>query len=138
MLQCELFGRALDLSKKIPETSIKSGAGASAVIDAIYKRDPLAVVGNVFQVFLEVLHTKRGSTETYKNFESRFEVQVSKFNSLSKTSHLPDSLISPTPTLTALSVSLFWLLLFLARVNTAPLLQRMTFCKLSPTFRSPL
>ncbi len=44
-------------------------------MNAVHKRDPLAVVSEVYQDFVDLLKTKRGPTEGFKNFESRFEAQ---------------------------------------------------------------
>ena len=93
-LQSQLYGRALDLSKKIPSTTIQSIEGASQIVKAVYKRDPLAVIRDVDQTFQQVMSTKRGLNESFKNFESRFEAQVSKYNSLSTESQLPNALVT--------------------------------------------
>lgn len=92
MLQSQLFGRARDLCKKIPDDTIQSSSGAEAIVKAVHKRDPLSAVSDVFQDFITLLSTKRGQNESFKNFESRFEAQVSKFNSHSHASKLPEAL----------------------------------------------
>jgi len=50
------------------------------------------VVSDVYQDFNDLLATKRGQNESFKNFESRFEAQVSKFNSHADSSKLPDAI----------------------------------------------
>ncbi len=40
MLQSQLYGRALDLSKKIPDEIIQSEGGVDAIVKAAYKREP--------------------------------------------------------------------------------------------------
>eukprot|EP00171_Calliarthron_tuberculosum_P017605 IDg17605t1 len=92
MLQSQLYGRARDLCKKISAETIQSENGADSIVKAVYKRDPLSVVSEVYQDFTKLLATKRHSTESFKYFESRFEAQVSKFNAHSESNHLPDSL----------------------------------------------
>ena len=81
ILMSNLFGRAKDLCKKIPDQEIQSDTGVDAIVKAIYKRDPLSAVSTVYQDFLTVLGTKRGASESFRNFESRFTANVSKFNS---------------------------------------------------------
>ena len=92
MLQANLFGRAKDLAKKIPDTTIRSNNGASAIVRGIHKRDTLSTVSAVYSDFISLLCTKRGEKESFKNFESRFEANVSKFNSHSEICELPESL----------------------------------------------
>lgn len=82
MLQSQLYGSASDLCKKNSSEEIQSDAGVEAAIRTVYKHDPLAVVNDLCSIFLKVLNTKRGTNETFKNFESRFKAQVSKLNSL--------------------------------------------------------
>lgn len=72
MLQSQLYGRARDLVKKIDPEDIKKEGGALLIVDAICKRDPLSVMSEVCTEFNEVLNTKRGSNESFLNFESRF------------------------------------------------------------------
>jgi len=94
MLQSQLFGRARDLVKKIDPETIQSDTGAAEIVKVVHKRDPLAVVSEVYQDFTTVLGTKRGNSESFKNFESRFDSQVSKFNAHATTTKLPDSLVA--------------------------------------------
>lgn len=94
MLQSQLYGRALDLSKKIPTATLQSPEGVSAIISAVYRRDRLVVVSNVYQLFQDMLSTKRGTSESFQNFESRFEAKVSKFNSQSENLKLPEALVT--------------------------------------------
>ncbi len=94
MLQSQLYGRARDLCRMIPTDVIQSPEGANAIVNAVFKRDPLAIVSEVYQDFFDLLNTKRGQTETFKNFESGFEAQCSKFNSHSDASKLPDALLA--------------------------------------------
>ncbi len=65
-----------------------------SIVQAVYKPDPPAAVSDVYQDFLEVINAKRGSNESFKNFESRFEAQVAKFNSHSESSKLPEALVA--------------------------------------------
>lgn len=82
MLQSQLYGRARRICRKISQTDIQSasGSGAKKIVEAVFKRDALAVVSEVYQVFLSLMTTKRGNNESFRNFESRFEAKVSKFN----------------------------------------------------------
>ena len=72
MLQSQLFGRALDLSKKIPTDTLESTAGVTVIVNAVFSRDPLAAVSTIYQLLLQVLNTKCGASESFQNFESRF------------------------------------------------------------------
>eukprot|EP00171_Calliarthron_tuberculosum_P001315 IDg1315t1 len=92
MLQSQLFGRARDLCKGIPSSDIQSPTGTAAIVRAVYKRDPLTVVSEVYYDFLSLLNLKRGSNESFKGYESRFEAQVSKFNAHSQKFTVPEAL----------------------------------------------
>ncbi len=94
MLQSQLYGRALDLSKKIPDSIIQSEQGTDAIVNDVYKRDPLAVVSNVYQDFIDLLNCKRGQSEYFKYFESRFEAQAANFNSHHQSLKLPGVLLA--------------------------------------------
>jgi len=94
MLQSQLYGRAKDLVKIAEAEKIQSAEGVNAILKAMYKRDALAVVSDLYQDFINVLKNTRGQSESFKNFESRFEVTVSKFNSLSTVSKLLDARVS--------------------------------------------
>ena len=92
MLQFQLYGRARDICKSVSDTDIQSDNDSKAIISAIYKRDSLSVVSEVYQCFTKLLFLKRRSNESVKNFESRFISQVSKFNASSSSDNLPESL----------------------------------------------
>lgn len=90
----QLFGRAKDLCKTISSEEMASIDGAQKIFKAVHKRDSLAVVTEIYGDFLTLLNTKRGENESYRNFESRFEAQVNKFNSRSTSTKLPESLLA--------------------------------------------
>eukprot|EP00171_Calliarthron_tuberculosum_P022021 IDg22021t1 len=92
MLQSQLFGRARDLCKSIPEKLLQSEQGVDEIVNAIHKRDALAVVSEVYQDFIELLATRRGQSEKFGDFEFRFSAQVSKFNCHSDLTKLPEAL----------------------------------------------
>ena len=92
MLQSQLYGRARDICRSITDTDIQSNTGWKSVVDAIYRREALSVVSDVYLNFTSLLSMKRGSTETFRNFESRFLAQVSRLNSTSTSSKLPEAL----------------------------------------------
>lgn len=92
VLQSNLFGRAKDLCKKVPDIEIQSENGVAAIVKVIHKRDLLTAVSNVYHDFLTLLDTKRGNSETFRNFESGFAAKVSKFNSHGKSCEIAESL----------------------------------------------
>ena len=63
MLQSQLYGRARDIVKKVDSSIIHSAKRADAVVSAIYKRDPLDVISEVYLGFIDMLRTKRGADE---------------------------------------------------------------------------
>lgn len=91
MLQSQLYGRALDLCKGIPDTDIQSDKGSVAILRAVYNRSSLLVLIEVYENFISHLNTKFFPTKTFKNFESNFDAQVSKFNVSSDAAKIPNS-----------------------------------------------
>lgn len=94
ILQSQLYGRAKDLCKALTDTEVQSDDGPYKIIKAVHKRDPLAVISEVYGDFTSLLMLKRGQTESFKNFATRFEAQFTKFNSHSDTTKLPDCLLA--------------------------------------------
>lgn len=72
----------------------KAQEGADAIVNALHKREALALVSDVLEDFLLLLNTKWSQNESFKNFESRFEVQVSKFHSHSDSAKLAEALVA--------------------------------------------
>lgn len=86
-----MYSRAKEILREVPNTIIESDNGTKAIVEYVYKRDALFNVSDVYQNFMTLMDFKRGSAETFRNFESRFEGQVSKFNAHSDTSKIPTS-----------------------------------------------
>ncbi len=78
ILQGQLFDRASDLVKAIPPHILMSDDGVFAFANAIHKFDALSATTDAFQSFLTALLCVRGTTETFTNFESRFEATLCK------------------------------------------------------------
>ena len=94
VLKSQLFGRAADLVKKLSDEDIMGNNEALRIAAVIYKTDPLTVLTDSFSKFQSLLNTRRGFTETFKTFESRFDAAVSRFNAASPSAKLSQSLIS--------------------------------------------
>lgn len=92
MLLSQLYGRAKDLCKKLPESEIQSASRVLAVVDAVYKRDTFSAVSDVYHDFIAVIDLKPEQNEAFPNFESRFEAQVDKFNLHCFSSQIPEAL----------------------------------------------
>ncbi len=90
MLHSHLYGRAKDLCQEIPFEQISSEGGCGKICKALHKRDALSVASTVYGDFLNLLSTKRGPNQAFRNFESRFAAAISKFKSHSA-SALPES-----------------------------------------------
>ena len=76
MLHSHLYGRAKDLCKEIPLTKIESDDGVDKICKAVYKQDALTIVRNAYSDFQDLLSTKRGYNESFRNFEYRFAAAV--------------------------------------------------------------
>lgn len=59
MLQSQLYGRARELCITISDSRTQSDNGSKVVVDAIYKRDTLPIVNDVYQNFMSLLNTRR-------------------------------------------------------------------------------
>lgn len=89
--QSHLYGRALDFSKSIMDENLTLVNRADAIVKIIFKQDPLAVISEVFKDLTVLLSSKRSDTKEFKEFESLFSAQISKFNSHSSDPKLPES-----------------------------------------------
>ena len=89
MVHSHLFGRANDFCKDIPFSEIGSNDDVDKICKALNKKDGLLVFSNCYSDFLALLSTKCRTSESYRNFESRFAA-VSMLNSHAS-STLPES-----------------------------------------------
>lgn len=64
--------------------------------EAIHKTDALSKETNVYERFSAVLATKRGDSESLKNFETRFDPQMPKLHSVTGENKFPEFLVSCT------------------------------------------
>ena len=51
VLKSQLYGRARDLARSVPQDVLVSGIGSRAVVDALQKRDGLSVVNDIYTLF---------------------------------------------------------------------------------------
>ena len=72
MLHSHLYGHSKDLFKVIPFAEISSADGVSKTCKCLYKTYALTVVRNAYSDFQNLLLTKSGKNESFRNFESRF------------------------------------------------------------------
>lgn len=89
VLKSQLFGQAADLCAGITREQLRSDYGVTMVVNAVYQRDALSVVSEAYEGFNALLTTRRAGSESLKAFELRFSAAVTKFNSLSETTKLP-------------------------------------------------
>lgn len=75
-LHAQLYDRAATLRQPIPGEIIGFIKGFDAIIDAFYKHDSQFILSSLYCDFSSFFATKRGSTETFQNFESRFCASV--------------------------------------------------------------
>lgn len=91
VLLSHLYGIAGDVRKLIDDDNINSLDEFLAIVNAIHKRDPPTVVSS-FCSELITLHNKNISHgESFRNFESRFNAQLSGFNSNAANTALSDA-----------------------------------------------
>lgn len=59
---------------------IQSAAGAMGIVDAVYKREPLSTVSDVYQDFMNLLNLKRGPTEMFRNYASLGDGDLKRYH----------------------------------------------------------
>ena len=79
-LSSQLYGRAKDLCIGLSSDQLSTNNGVDLIISKIHQRDPITVVSDVYRDFTDLITTKRGTSETFRNFESRYAAQISKYN----------------------------------------------------------
>lgn len=89
VLKSQLYGQAADQCCEISKEQLRSADGVNLIVNAVYRRDFMSVISEAFDDFSTLLNTRRGQTESLKSFETRFSAAVSKFNSFSSTTKLP-------------------------------------------------
>eukprot|EP00737_Agarophyton_chilense_P002823 gb/GEZJ01003247.1/.p1 GENE.gb/GEZJ01003247.1/~~gb/GEZJ01003247.1/.p1 ORF type:complete len:261 (+),score=26.29 gb/GEZJ01003247.1/:408-1190(+) len=92
MLKSKLYGRSKNLCSSITDDVVASETDAECIVKAIYKRDSLSVVSEVYGSFVGLLQVKRGNNESLKNLELQFDAQASKFSGQSGLAQLPETL----------------------------------------------
>ena len=92
VLKSQLYGRALDLARQVPDTTLVSESGVQAIVNAVYKRDGLSIVNDVYTLFNDLVSTRRSDNESFENYESRFAAKLSKFNSFASCTALCEAL----------------------------------------------
>ncbi len=74
---------------EISKDQLKAVNAVTLIVNAVYQRDFMSVVSEAFDGFNTLLNTRGGQHESLTNFETRFWAAVSKFNSFSNTTELP-------------------------------------------------
>ena len=92
VLKSQLYGRARDLARSVPQEMLVSDDGSQAIVDAVHKRDGLSVVNDIYSLFNGLVSTRRHDNESFENYESRFAAKLSKFNSFADSTRLCDAL----------------------------------------------
>ena len=91
-LIAQLFGRAKDLCMGLTAEQLASSDGVKLIVSTIYQRDPISVVSEVYKDFNDLVFTRRGQNEAFKNFESRYAAQLSNFNANGSSVTFPEAL----------------------------------------------
>ena len=81
MLHSHLYGSAKDICKGIPFDEIQSVDGVDKICKSLYEKDALTIVSNAYCDFLNLLMTKQGNHESFRNYESRFAASLAKMES---------------------------------------------------------
>lgn len=84
----------MNFTNGIPDDLIASETVVAAIVAAIYKRDVLSVVNDVYADFNDLLNGERSANETFKNYKARFDAQVSKLSAHGKSGSIHKSLLA--------------------------------------------
>lgn len=71
-LKSQLYGRAKDLCSRISDEQLLDFNGVKLNVECIYPRDALTVISEALKAFNTLWNTRRGGSETMKNFEYCF------------------------------------------------------------------
>lgn len=82
VLLSHFYGRAKVLCKSIPDFVVCNEKRVEAIVGAFHKRDLLSVLLSVYGELITLMTAKRTPNETPKNFELRFNAELTRFNSL--------------------------------------------------------
>lgn len=58
------------MARSVPKEVLVSESGSTAIVNAVYKRDGLSVLNDVYTLFNELVSTQRH--ESFRNYEYRF------------------------------------------------------------------
>lgn len=89
-LHARLYDRAVDLLCSVTNDILPSESGVDSIVNVLHKIDGLSVLNDLFEDFSLLVNTKRGGTESFKNFEMRFSAQVSRYNAQGQSIILPE------------------------------------------------
>ena len=92
VLKSQLYGRARDLARSVPQELMVSDNGSQTIVDAVHKRDGLSVVHDIYSLFNGLVSTRRHENESFENNEARFAAKLSRFNSFANSTRLCDAL----------------------------------------------
>ena len=84
-----MFEQASDQCSELTKEELKSVEGVNLIVNSVYRRDFMSVISDAYDGFSALINTKRGQNESLKGFETRFSAAVTKFNSFSNTTNLP-------------------------------------------------
>lgn len=87
-----MFGHARDLARGVDSEKAQSENGAFYMVNAIHKRDSLAILSKVYADCNNLINCQRGSNESVSKYETRSSALLSKFNSHGKPFELREAI----------------------------------------------
>lgn len=91
-LTSQLYGRAKDLCSGISDEELTNERAIDLLVESVYRRAALTAVSEAYP-FFNILQNACGvNCENINHFGSRFFAQVARFNSISTTTKLPESI----------------------------------------------
>lgn len=83
VLKFQLYGQSADQCFELTKEQLKFANGVLLIVNSIYRMDFMSVIYEAYDGFSSFINTKRDTSESLMDFETRFSAAVSKFNSFS-------------------------------------------------------
>lgn len=92
ILHSPLYSRAKIRGEALEDHVLCSEKGVDAIVDIVYKMNPLSVGIAAYSDYVKLLYTRRSPSETYATYEDRFSAALKNLNSIGESVSIPATL----------------------------------------------
>lgn len=89
-LKSQLYGRATEFCSSITAAQHTARNGGNLILNAIYQRDRLFVIREIYKLFNNLHATRKGQDEPKEGVELVFMAGVAKLNTIADSAKLPE------------------------------------------------